>query len=107
MLRVCVGRSVELQTASDAAQLVTLASRHRPGLLVVDYRLPGRGDGIETLRAVRSTPGIGVVPALVVAQRVEADFVRSRLLVATGVLVRPVERVALSNAIRDLVPRAA
>jgi CheY-like chemotaxis protein len=106
ILRVAVGRSVDIQTASDADSLLSLSRRIRPGLVLLDYRLPGRPDGLDTVRSLRSVSGLVRTPALIVTQSVEAEYVRSRLPVACGVLVRPIERVALATAIRELVPLA-
>lgn len=104
MLRVSVGGSVVFHTASDADGLTLLTGQHRPDLLVVDYRLPGSGDGLALVRALRAKQSAALIPALIVGQRIEADFIRSRLLPRTGLVVRPIERAALTSAIRDVVP---
>jgi CheY-like chemotaxis protein len=103
MLRVSLGRAVAYHTATSAREAIEIATRERPGLVVLDFRLPGQGDGIETLRSIRALPGSSAVPAAIFVQRVEADFVRSRLPRDAVMLVRPIERATLESMLADLV----
>lgn len=104
MLRVSLGRGVELHTVGDAAALLECLANVRPDLLVLDFRLPGRGDGLETLRAARKLEGLAAVPAIVVATRIEADYVKARMPSQTELLVRPIERGSLDAVLRKIVP---
>lgn len=99
MLRVSIGGSIVFHTASHADEVTQLSGQHRPDLLVVDYRLPGSGDGLALVRVLRAKSGAAPTPALIVAQRIEAEFIRARLLPLTGLVVRPIERAALVSAI--------
>jgi CheY-like chemotaxis protein len=105
MLRVSLGRGLELHTVDGAALLLEHAGRSVPGLVVLDYRLPGHGDGLETLRALRKLPGLGGLPAILVVARIEVDYVRVRLLPKTELLVRPIDRASLDAALGRIVPR--
>ncbi len=103
MLRVTLGRAVAYHTATAADEALALAARERPGLVVLDFRLPGRGDGIETLRAIRALPELAGVPAALMVQRVEADYARARLPAAAALLIRPIERGSLDATLRQLI----
>ena len=105
MLRVTLGRAVQLESASTADALYRLA-REGALLVVVDFRLPGAGDALEILRQMRSEPAAASTPAIVVVQRIEQDYVRARLPAQTTLLARPVERGALEAALRSVAPRA-
>jgi len=100
MLRVSLGRGVAFHTATDASTLLELAARERPELLLLDFRLPGRGDGIETLRALRATRGLEATRAIVMVTRIEADYVRARLPSQAALLIRPIERASLEAALQ-------
>lgn len=103
MLRVSLGRAVAYHTATGADEAIQLAARERPGLLVLDFRLPGRGDGIETLRAIRALPDLAGVPAALLVTRLEADYARARLPAAAALLIRPIERGSLDATLRQLI----
>lgn len=104
MLRVSLSGSVVFHTAADSEALTSLAERHRPDLLAIDYRLPGGGDGLALLRALRARQGAALTPSLIVGQKIEADFIRARLLPQTSLVVRPIDRATLTSAIREVVP---
>ncbi len=106
MLRVSLGRAVRFTSAASADELLERVAREKPGLVVLDYRLPGRGDGIATLRLMRSTPALAVVPAVLVVQRVELDYVEAHLPPHVAVLVRPIDRESLEGALRRVAPGA-
>ncbi len=106
MLRVTLGRAVAYHTATTAADALAVAARERPGLVVLDFRLPGRGDGIETLRAIRELPELHGVPAALIVQRVEEGYVRARLPVRAEILLRPIDRASLDATLKLLVTTA-
>lgn len=49
--------------ASDGAEAVELARRHRPAAIIMDLFLP-RLDGSAAARAVRATPGLEEIPII-------------------------------------------
>lgn len=106
MLRVSVGRGVQFESASTGSALVALATTQPPDLLVVDFQLPGHGDGIETVRALRNTAAAHV-PAIILVQKLELDYALARLPPAAHALARPLEREALEAVIDRLVPGRA
>lgn len=106
MLRVSLGRTIAFQSATNADELIALAGQQRPGLVVLDYRLPGRGDGIVTLRALRAMPGLATLPAVLLVQRIELDYVEAQLPALVAVLARPVNRESLDGALRRVAPGA-
>jgi CheY-like chemotaxis protein len=107
MLRVGLGKGIVFRSAAKAQDLFELVRQHTADLVVIDYRLPGHGDGIETLRALRRHPGVASVPALLLVQRIEAEYASGRLPQHTELLVRPLERELLAAALRRVLPRLA
>ncbi|MGE0785509.1 MAG: response regulator [Sandaracinaceae bacterium] len=100
MLRVVLRRSVTLRTVVDAKDLLEVARQIVPDLVVVDFDLPGSGDGLSAL-AELSTAGLDA-RAIVVVSPVQAGFVRHRLPQGAAMLVRPVDRDKLRSALGAL-----
>jgi CheY-like chemotaxis protein len=106
MLRVSLGRTVAFHSATNADELLDLAAQHKPGLIVLDYRLPGRGDGMATLRLLQGSHGLSAIPALLLVQRIELGYVEGQLPPNALALARPVDRDSLQSALRKLAPGA-
>lgn len=53
----------EIETAFDPATGLSIAARHRPGLIILDHMMPGM-DGKEFLKALRSHPVGKSIPVL-------------------------------------------
>ena len=56
--------------ASDTGEVLEHVSHGRPDLIILDVQMPG-GGGIEALRAIRSHPGNGRVPVLLLSGSVD------------------------------------
>jgi two-component system cell cycle response regulator DivK len=77
--------------ASTAAQALALAAGHRPGLVLMDIRLPDM-DGQEALRRLQADERTASIPVLAItAQAMKGD--RDRFLAAgfAGYLSKPLE----------------
>ena len=55
-------RTIEAETGEDG---VTLAMRHKPDLILMDYQLPGI-DGIEAFRRIRNATATAHIPIVAV-----------------------------------------
>jgi two-component system cell cycle response regulator DivK len=55
-------RTIETETGEDG---MTLAMRHKPDLILMDYQLPGI-DGIEAFRRIRSASDTAHIPIVAV-----------------------------------------
>ena len=81
LARVVMGKSTSILKAESGPEVVELARRERPQLLLLDFGLP-KLDAAEVLRQLRSA---GVTVAVVVfAERMDADFVRGKLPAGAG-----------------------
>lgn len=92
-----LGYAVEAVFATGERAIAS-AARIRPDLALVDIRLAGAMDGIETARQLRSRFGIPIVFST--AHSDEATLWRT-LDVADGVVFKPFEEHALISAIEE------
>jgi hypothetical protein len=107
MLRLVLGGSIQLETASTTALLLASAHKHEPDLLVVELTFSGGSnegaapavtDGLAAVRAVRRALG-RIVPALVIASRMELALAAGRAPERCTVVARPIERTMLIDAL--------
>lgn len=83
-------------------ELVRLGPGHVPALILLDWQMPGC-DGIEVLRWLRSTPGLGLVPVVMLSANDNAHQVTEAYsLGASGYLVKPLAFAALGATVRGL-----
>lgn len=83
-------------------ELAMLGPGHIPALIVLDWQMPGC-DGIEVLRWLRSTPGLELIPVVMLsiednAQQVMQAYAEG----ASSYLVKPVAFDALGAVVRNL-----
>lgn len=100
MLRQALGAGAQLETVTSMSELTAAAAKQRPDLVVTEHSLPG-GDGLTALRGLRRSMG-GPVPAILIASRVELEFVSGRAPDLCTVLARPIEKSALIEALRSV-----
>ncbi len=63
----------------------------RPGLVLLDLRLP-KVDGLEVLRIVKSDPGLGSIPIVILTTSdAESDMAKAYAFQANSYLVKPVD----------------
>jgi CheY-like chemotaxis protein len=88
-----LGFSVVL--ATNGQEAIAKAEEHPPDLLLIDLAMSGM-NGFETIRALRSIPGLQHVPGIAVSASVyESDQERSRLAGFAGFLPKPIDSVRL------------
>jgi CheY-like chemotaxis protein len=56
---------------SDGAEALELVSRHAPGVVILDVRMPGL-DGLEVTRRLRAASGTRALPVLLITAEPEA-----------------------------------
>ena len=67
------------------------AAHPRPGLVLLDLRLP-KVDGLEVLRIVKSDPGLGSIPIVILTTSdAESDMAKAYGFQANSYLVKPVD----------------
>ncbi|WP_020668975.1 response regulator [Amycolatopsis nigrescens] len=86
--------------ASDGAQAVELAERHKPDVVVMDIRMPGV-DGLEATRRITKHPELHEVKVLVLTTFDTDEYVYEALRSgASGFLLKDIEPVELLRALR-------
>lgn len=55
-------------TASDGEEALSLATKHVPSAIVTDYQMP-RMDGLELARRLRNTPATAEIPVIMLTAR--------------------------------------
>jgi two-component system OmpR family response regulator len=103
LVQVVLEASHEWQVvcASDGDEAMTAALRERPSVILLDNRMPG-GGGLETLQRLRSTPGMGDTPVILMTAlargsdpTIPAGF--------AGVIAKPFDPLTLGQRIRDIL----
>ncbi len=90
-------------SVADGEDAVPAVEKHRPHVVLMDYRLPGV-DGIEATRALRSAyPAIAVVALTASANREEMRALREAGAVAT--LTKDTELEEIVAAIHEAATR--
>ncbi|MGX0978400.1 DNA-binding response OmpR family regulator [Roseovarius sp. MBR-51] len=96
-----IGQFDLLQCASGK-QATEEAEAFGPDLFLLDYMMPDM-DGKETLRELRSLPGLSEVPVVFMTARVNGDFSNSlRRNGALAVIAKPFDPVELADHIHAL-----
>jgi PAS domain S-box-containing protein len=91
--------------ASSADDALSRAAEHRPDLVLMDIRIKGSRDGIETADLLRKRFGIPVV--YLTAHSDDATLERAKLTVPYGYLMKPVKSAELRSAIEIAIHRHA
>jgi CheY-like chemotaxis protein len=74
----------------------------RPGLILLDLRLP-KVDGTEVLKAIKSDPGLGSIPVVVLTtSAAETDMIKAYECHANSYLVKPVDFPQFVDLIQSL-----
>ncbi len=90
-------------TAPSGQEAVTMTTKLKPDLVLMDIRLNGELDGIEAARQIQSQCDVPVV--YVTAYADEATLARARETYPYGYLVKPVQEAALSSTITTALCR--
>ncbi|MFT3811865.1 MAG: ATP-binding protein [Acidovorax sp.] len=96
---VLEGLGCEVVTARDRATAHAAADRHRPDVVLADFRLRGQDTGIAVIKELRRRwPGL---PALLVSGDTAPERLREADADGLHLLHKPVQPHALIQAIRD------
>jgi len=102
-LRACLECEPDISVvaeARDGAEAVRLAARHRPGVVVMDVRMPVM-DGIEATRRLAELPGEPPVRVLVMTTFDLDEYIIEALRAgASGFLVKDATQEELVRAVR-------
>lgn len=97
-------RTIETEMGEDG---VTLAAKHKPDLILMDYQLPGI-DGIEAFRRIRNAPGTAHIPIVAVTASAMPEEARKMKEAGfDGFLTKPIYVKQFLQAVVDLFSRKA
>lgn len=65
--------------ASDGDEAWSLIQKHRPSLVLLDVRMPGRS-GLEVLRAIRSEPNLGHTKVILLTASAQQSDINTGLV---------------------------
>lgn len=94
-------------TASSGAEGIDRASEFLPDIIVLDVEMPGMG-GPETLRRLRSDPGLEEIPVVFLTGKVDLDAMEETFEeIAQGYLLKPFSVIQLLNKLEEVLGTAA
>ena len=100
------GLDVEVIVAGDGDEAIARIAVDRPDIVLADIGMPKRS-GYEVSAFVKSHPGLGRVPVVLLAGAFEPiDDARARAARCDGVLVKPLEPQQVIATVHDLIERA-
>lgn len=95
---------VRLRTAGDGVRGLDLARAHRPDVILLDIRLPGR-DGYEVLADLRADPQLRSTPVIALsADAMPYDIQRGLNAGFDRYLAKPVDLLELLRNLQELLP---
>ncbi|RCG26858.1 DNA-binding response regulator [Sphaerisporangium album] len=102
-LAMLVGSTEDMVTVGEAGtgdQVVTIAARHRPDVVLMDVRMPGM-DGLEATRRIRAAPELATVRVIILTTFDLDEYVYEALRAgAGGFLLKDIPPADLLAAIR-------
>src|SRR3972149_4473620 len=99
------GRGYGVISATNGAQGIELARRHRPDLVMVDVMMPGM-DGYQVCGWVRSNPVTAAVPVVMLSGKADPESVARGLEVgADEYLSKPISPGKLTARLRGVLAR--
>lgn len=109
-LRATVGELLRWQgyrvkEAADGAEVFAAAVAVRPDVILTNLNMPVI-DGATSIQRCRRTPGLDIVPIVVMSGQDESDMIRGRLRAArvSAFLVKPFGVEELSTAVECGIP---
>jgi two-component system cell cycle response regulator DivK len=92
-------RTIEAEMGEDG---VNLAMQHKPGLILMDYQLPGI-DGIEAFRRIRNSPDTAHIPIVAVtASAMPEDAKKMKEAGFDGFLTKPINVKGFVQFVADV-----
>lgn len=94
----------EVIEAATGEKGVTMASTHRPDLILMDIQLPGL-DGYEATRRIKADPTLSRIPIIAVTSyALSGDDVKAREAGCDAYVSKPFSPRALLATVREFVP---
>jgi CheY-like chemotaxis protein len=95
----------ETLSARDGLELVDLATRHRPQLIVADVMMPGM-DGYTAVARLRGQPETAMIPIIMLTGCTDPAYAQlSAGMGAAAHLTKPFSPAVLGELARDMVVR--
>ena len=92
-------RTIEAETGEDG---VTLAMRHKPDLILMDYQLPGI-DGIEAFRRIRNASDTAHIPIVAItASAMPEEAKKMKEAGFDGFLTKPINVKGFVQFVADV-----
>jgi len=93
-------------TAFDARRGLALALSDPPGLILLDYGLPGK-DGLALLKDMRAIPDLETVPVIMITARPSSELVNEvRHYRVSGFIAKPFDINLLVERVMRILPLA-
>jgi two-component system, cell cycle response regulator DivK len=97
-------RTIEAETGEDG---VTLATQHKPDLILMDYQLPGI-DGIEAFRRIRGDASTAHIPMIAVtASAMPEEATKMKDAGFDGFQTKPINVKEFVQAVTDVLSAKA
>jgi CheY-like chemotaxis protein len=103
--RLCLGRvgGMEVIDASNGMDGITLASEHRPDVILLDVMLPTM-DGPATFRELQKNPDTASIPVIfLTAKAMASELEKLQATGVAGVLTKPFDPMALPAQVRAIL----
>jgi DNA-binding response OmpR family regulator len=93
-----------VSTAMNARSGLALALNETPGLIMIDYMMPGQ-DGLSLLKDIRSTPDLQYVPVIMVTSATQSNIVARAIKYGVNdYLVKPIDPTILADRTQKWLP---
>lgn len=94
------GNGYEVAEASTAAEAIIQAMAVRPGLILLDIRLPD-SEGFEVLRTLKATPELAETPVVMMSAHSSPPTLRKAEVIGShDYLIKPFKQDALLGLVR-------
>ena len=94
------GNGYEVAEASTAAEAIIQAMSVRPGLILLDIRLPD-SEGFEVLRTLKATPELAETPVVMMSAHSSPPTLRKAEVIGShDYLIKPFKQDALLGLVR-------